>query len=160
MIAQTLQPFLNTRNDAPFMFFGVPTVLRATTDSTGGAFGLLESHAMPPGFGSPYHVHRNEDESFYVVEGRIAFICAGTWMVAGPGDFVFGPRNIPHGFKVVGDSPARMLLMATPGGFDNFVKDLAEPLGTPPAPPELARLSAVAAKYGIDLLGPLPDGPA
>jgi hypothetical protein len=50
-----------------------------------------------------------------------------------------------------------MLLLVTPGGFERFTKDLSEPAGTPPSPPDMARLVAVAASYGIDILGPLPE---
>jgi quercetin dioxygenase-like cupin family protein len=112
---------------------------------------------MPPGFASPYHVHHREDESFYVLQGHVAFVCDGKWLTAAPGDFVFGPRNIPHGFRVTGTAPAQMLLLLTPGGFERFTKDLGEPAGTPPSPPDMARLVAVAASYGIDILGPLPE---
>jgi quercetin dioxygenase-like cupin family protein len=111
---------------------GVPTLLRATADTTNGAFGLIEHPSLPPGFASPYHVHHSEDESFYVLQGRVAFVCDGKWLSAGPGDFVFGPKNIPHGFKVTGTTPAHMLLLVSPGGFERFTKDLSEPAGTPP----------------------------
>lgn len=159
MTVQTLQPALNTRDDASFRFLGFPTMVRATRETTGGAFGLIESWMMPPGFESPYHVHHNEDEAFYVLEGTMAFVCGGKWMTGGAGTYVFGPRNIPHGFKVVGDAPVRMLLLCSPGGFENFVLELSEPEPAPgqsPAPPDMAKLAQAAAKYGIDLLGPLP----
>jgi ketosteroid isomerase-like protein len=109
---------------------------------------------MPPGFASPYHTHHLEDEAFYVLEGEMAFVCDGNWTIAGPGTYVFGPRNIPHGFKVLGDAPARMLLLCTPGGFDQFVVEMSEPT---PAPPDMAKLMAAAAKYSVDILGPLPE---
>jgi quercetin dioxygenase-like cupin family protein len=163
MIAQDLQPVLNTRDDAPFRFLGLPTAMRATSQTTNGAFGLLEHWLIPPGFASPYHVHRLEDEAFYIIEGEVAFVCNGTWLIAGPGAYVYGPRNIPHGFKVQGTAPARMLLLCTPGGFEQFVLELseAEPApGIAPAPPDMAKLMAAAAKYSIDILGPLPEQPS
>jgi len=159
VITEGLQPVLNTREDASFRFLGLPTTVRATSETTGGGFGLVESW-MPPGFASPYHVHRNEDEAFYVIEGTMAFVCGGQWMKAGPGTYVFGPRNIAHGFKVVGDAPARMLLLCSPGGFERFVLDLAEPEPAPgqaPTPPDMAKLVATAAAYDIEILGPLPE---
>ena len=154
MLTQTLQPQLNTRNDDLFYFLGSPTSLRATAATTGGAFGLVEGHSMAPGFESPYHVHSNEDEAFYVLEGEIAFIVDGKWMVGGPGTYAFGPRNIPHGFKVVSDTPARLLLLASPGGFEGFVSELRQP---EPAPPDMGVLAATAARYGIEILGALPE---
>lgn len=144
--------------DAPPIFFlGLPTVLRATGQTTGGAFGLVEHLTMPPGFASPYHTHHLEDEAFYVLEGRMAFVCDGEWVTGGPGTYVFGPRGRAHGFTVIGDTPSRMLLLCSPGGFEQFVVDLSEPA---PAPPDMAKLMAVAATYQIDVHGPLPARPA
>jgi quercetin dioxygenase-like cupin family protein len=153
MIAQGLRPHINTIDEPPIFFLGLPTILRATAETTNGAFGLVEQ-VLPPGFASPYHLHHLEDEAFYVLEGEIAFVCDGNWTIARPGTYVFGPRSIPHGFKVLGDTPARMLLLCTPGGFAQFVVEMSEPA---PAPPDMARLMAVAAKYRIDMLGPLPE---
>ena len=155
MITQNLQPYVNTLEEPPIYFLGLPTILRATTKTTNGAFGLVEQ-VMPPGFASPYHTHRLEDEAFYVLEGEMAFVCGGKWIAAGPGTYVFGPRNIPHGFKVLGSSNARMLLLCAPGGFEQFVVEMSEPA---PAPPDMARLMAVAAKFEVDILGPLPESP-
>lgn len=160
MPAETLRPFSNTAASPDFSFLGTPSATRATAESTGGAFYLAEHWAMPPGFGSPYHTHHDEDESFYVLEGEIAFIVDGAWQKAGAGTFVFGPREIAHGFKVVGASPARMLLMTTPGRFEGFVRALAEPAGAPPTPPDMGRMMAAAAQYHIDIHGPLPESPA
>ena len=157
MIANNLQPYRNTGDDLPFQFLGVPTLLRATADTTNGAFGLIEHPMLPPGFASPYHVHHREDESFYVLRGRVAFVCDGKWLTAGPGDFVFGPKKIPHGFKVTGTAPAQILLLVSPGGFERFIKDLSEPAGTFSSAPDIAKLVAVAASYGVDILGPLPE---
>lgn len=155
----TNEPTMNTRDDAAVQFLGLPTLLRATKDATGGAFGLIEHGMMPPGFASPYHTHHREDEAFYVLEGEIAFVCGGKWRKAGPGAYVFGPREIPHGFKVAGSVPARMLLLCAPAGFENFVLEMSEPAGTPPTPPDMAKLVPLAARYQIDIHGPLPEEP-
>jgi len=160
MIAHDRQPYLSTRQDNPFQFFGSPTVMHATGASTGGHFLLLEALSMPPGLASPYHVHHNEDEAFYVLEGTLAILCGDTWHMAGPGSWVYGPREIPHGFRVMGTSPARMLLQCAPAGFERFVRELSLAVDAVPSPPDMALLVAAAAKYGIDILGPLPETPA
>jgi quercetin dioxygenase-like cupin family protein len=158
MTTATQQPYLNTRAEGAFRFLGVPTLIRSTKETTNGAFGLVENFSMPPGFASPYHTHHLEDEAFYVLEGELEFICGGQWLKAGPGTFVFGPREIPHGFKVVGNVPASMLLLCAPGGFERFVLEMSEPdLTAPPQPPDMAKLMTLAAKYKIDILGPLPE---
>jgi quercetin dioxygenase-like cupin family protein len=155
MTTQSLPALVNTIHEPPLYFLGLPTILRATRHTTNGAFGLVEN-TMPPGFASPYHTHQLEDEAFYVLEGDMAFVCGGKWILARPGTYIFGPRNVPHGFKVVGEAPARLLLLCTPGGFEQFVVDMSEPA---PAPPDMAKLMAVAAKYKIDIHGPLPEEP-
>ena len=142
-----------------FRFLGVPSAMRATAETTNGAFGLMEHWAMPAGFASPYHTHHREDESFYVLEGEVAFVAAGKWRKAGPGAFVYGPREIPHGFKVVGEAPVRMLILCTPGGFERFVLEQTTPIDEPPSPPDMGKLMLLAAKYGIDIHGPLPEEP-
>ncbi|MBM3759400.1 MAG: cupin domain-containing protein [Acidobacteria bacterium] len=137
-------------------FLGLPSLVRANGDSTNGTFGLVEQWDIPPGFVTPYHMHRLEDESFYILEGEVNFVCDGKWISAMSGDFVFGPRMIPHGFKVVGDTPARMLIFASPSGFENFLTDLSVPIDDF-SPTDMAKLMELAAKYQIDILGPLPE---
>jgi steroid delta-isomerase-like uncharacterized protein len=159
MTTRSTLPHLNTRDDAAFRFLGVPTLVRSTGETTSGAFGLIEHWEMPAGFASPYHTHHREDESFYVLEGELALVCGGKWLKAGPGTFVYGPREIPHGFRVIGSSPARFLLMCTPSGFEGFVLEQATPMAEPPSPPDMAKLMTLAAKYGIDIHGPLPEAP-
>src|SRR5262245_65852620 len=110
MITQSAPPASNTSDETPIYFMGLPTHLRATRESTNGGFGLVEGLMMPPGFASPYHTHHLEDEAFYVVEGEMAFVCGGEWIYAKAGTYVFGPRDVAHGFKVIGDRPARLLL--------------------------------------------------
>jgi quercetin dioxygenase-like cupin family protein len=153
MITQGLQPHVNTIDEPPVYFLGLPTILRATGQTTNGAFGLLEQ-VMPPGFASPYHTHRLEDEAFYVLEGEVAFVSDGNWTHARPGTYIFLPRNIHHGFKVVSDAPARLLILCAPGGFERFVLEMSEPA---PTPPDMAGLMTVAARYKVDIHGPLPE---
>jgi hypothetical protein len=77
-------------------------------------------------------------------------------MQAGPGTFVYGPRGIPHGFRVEGAQPARMLLQCIPGGFEHFIIEMSE--STPPTgPPDMEKLMDLAAKYDNEILGPLPE---
>jgi quercetin dioxygenase-like cupin family protein len=156
MTTPTQLPYLNTREDSAIRFLGLPTLMRSTGETTGGAFGLMEHWEMPPGFASPYHLHHREDEAFYVLEGDVAFVCDGKWSTAGPGTYVYGPREIPHGFKVVGTAPARMLLLCAPAGFERFVLELSAPYNDL-TPPDMAKLMATAARYQIDILGPLPE---
>lgn len=155
-----LQPFMNTSGDETFRFLGLPTLIRAAGEATSGTFGLVEHLEMPPGFATPYHTHHNEDEAFYVLDGEVAFICDGKWLKGAAGTFVFGPREIVHGFKVIGNRQARMLLLCSPAGFERFVLELSMPATAAPGPPDMQKLMETAAKFHIDIHGPLPEMPA
>jgi quercetin dioxygenase-like cupin family protein len=139
-------------------FLGHLLTIKASGDTTGGRLAVIENLASQ-GPASPLHVHRNEDEWFYVIEGELTFWVGGSVIVAPKGSFVFAPRGIPHTFDV--SSPqARFLLGAQPAGFEDFVRKAgspAEALELPPppgGPPDFARLTALAAEQGIEILGP------
>jgi quercetin dioxygenase-like cupin family protein len=150
------QPYALAREEGERLWFmGVPTRVLATAEQTGGAFGLIE-HVIPAGDESPWHVHHGEDESFYVVVGQVTFLCGDQKVRAGPGTFVYGPREIPHGFRVEGTQPARILLQCTPGGFEHFIIEMSES-APPSGPTDMERLMSVAGKYGNEILGALPE---
>ncbi len=156
-----LRPYSCRREEGdPLWFFGSRTWIRASGAQTGGAYALVE-HLIPPSGESPFHVHHDEDEHYYVVEGEMTFYVGDQQIAAPAGTHVFGPREIPHGFRAQGTAPARLLLEATPAGFDRFVLALSEPARgsgfPPPGPPDLAVLMATAAEYHMEILGPLPS---
>ncbi|MGH2896767.1 MAG: quercetin 2,3-dioxygenase [Solirubrobacteraceae bacterium] len=130
---------------------------KATAETTGGAYTLLEAVA-PAGSGPPLHVHHREDEGFWVLEGTLSIRCGEETFTAGPGSYTFLPRGVPHAFVVEGDTQARVLSMATPGGLEGFFATVGRPAendGLPPAgPPDVAALSRVGAEYHIEVLGP------
>ena len=131
--------------------------VKATGADTNGGFGLLES-TVPAGASPALHVHRAEDESFYVLEGEVTFVCGDREFRAPAGSFVFLPRDVPHTFVVEGDRPARLLTLMTPGGGEGFFRDAGRPAegpGLPPAgPPDVALQAQVAPRYGAEIVGP------
>ena len=139
-------------------FLGVLATIKASRETTEGRVAVIE-HLAPQGAGSPLHVHHNEDEWFYVTEGELTFWVGGQVTDAPAGSFVYGPRGIPHTFTVTSPE-ARFLLVTEPAGFERFMRALSEPAPSltipPPAtePPDFARLAAVAADHGIEILGP------
>jgi quercetin dioxygenase-like cupin family protein len=138
-------------------FFQNRMTLRATAEATGGAYGLVESW-IAAGSSPPLHVHRREDEAFYVLEGRVRFVCGDTEVLAGPGSYVFAPRDVPHTFVVEGDETAHVLTLLTPGGGERFFLDVGRPPEgpglPPPGPPEIDKLHRIAPQYGMEILGP------
>jgi quercetin dioxygenase-like cupin family protein len=144
-------------------FLGVLATIKSSAETTDGGVAVIE-HFAPQGAGSPLHVHRNEDEWFYVTEGELAFWVGGKTIEAPAGSFVFGPRNVPHTFTVT-SAEARFLLVTEPAGFEGFLRTLsvpAEALTLPPPsvePPAPELMMAAAAEYNIEILGP-PGLPA
>ena len=136
-------------------FLGLPTWIKADRELTGGHFSLIEQ-VIPVGFESPWHMHTTEDESFYVLEGQMSVILEDGRRLLQAGDFAFGPRNIPHGFRIEGHQPARILLMTTGSDFADFIAETSVPSDAPPAAPDMALLMAAAERHNIVILGPLP----
>jgi quercetin dioxygenase-like cupin family protein len=160
----TLPPIaLREAEGEALWFFGGLVTIKSSSETTGGRVGVTEN-LSPRATGSPLHVHHNEDEWFYVIEGELTFWVGGQVVVAPAGSFVFGPRDVPHTFTVSSDQ-ARYLLVVEPAGFEQFVRDIGEPapeLVIPPPPtepPDVAAIAAKAAEYGIEILGP-PGIPA
>ena len=139
-------------------FLGGLTLIKASGESTAGRVAVTENWA-PRGYGSPLHVHHNEDEWFYVLSGELTFWIDGEVIDAPRGTFVYGPRDLPHTFTVSSDE-ARFLLVIEPAGFEQFLLELSEPAQAatlPPAtlqPPAPDTMMAAAARYGIEILGP------
>jgi mannose-6-phosphate isomerase-like protein (cupin superfamily) len=67
------------------------------------------------------HVHQEEDDAFYILEGEMTFVLEEGEVKAGPGAFVLVPPGVEHGFRNDGDSPVRMLNIHAPGGFDRRI---------------------------------------
>jgi quercetin dioxygenase-like cupin family protein len=112
-----------------------------------GDFALIETVA-PAGSQPPLHVHRDEGEGFYVLEGELTLWVGHDVRTLSDGQFLFAPAGVPHTIRV-GAGGARWLVIAG-GRFEAFVRTVAAIAGEPD-PIELTR---VAAKHGIDLLGP------
>lgn len=139
-------------------FIGSLTTIKASSESTAGRVAVIE-HLSPRGSGSPLHVHRREDEWFYVIEGELTLWIDGQIINATAGSFVYGPRDIPHTYTVSSDT-ARFLVVTQPAGFENFVRALAERAAERVIPPSAAEpagveaMTRLAAEHGIEILGP------
>lgn len=102
-------------------------------------------------------MHHREDEGFWILEGDAIFEVGDTTIGAHAGDYLFGPRDIPHRYTV-GDAGCRMLFICTPGGFEDLVIAMSEPAGSrtlPPAAesaPDMERIAAIAEAHGAELL--------
>ena len=138
-------------------WFGALVEIKLTAEDTGGQLAIVEI-AEPPGAEAPLHVHHREDEGFWVLEGAVTFEAGGTTVEAGSGDFVFGPRDVPHRY-VVGDQGCRMLFILTPAGMEDLIRELSEPAESRSLPPpleeepDMERIQGLGKAYGIEMLG-------
>lgn len=128
---------------------GDQITIKAGGDDTGGALAVCET-VTPPQAGPPPHLHQREDESFYVLEGEFEFYVGSEVISASAGSYVLAPRNIPHRFRNVGETPGRLLIVCQPAGFEKFVEDFAEL--PPDEPPDMATMTAIGERHGIVFL--------
>ncbi len=77
---------------------------------------FFADHPVPVGHVVPLHVHCEQDELFYILDGELTLDSLAGSMTAGPGAFVHIPRGAVHGFRNVGDRPVSMVVAVTPGG--------------------------------------------
>jgi mannose-6-phosphate isomerase-like protein (cupin superfamily) len=131
--------------------------VKADSALSEGRLALVESLAFRS-TEPPLHVHHREDEAWYVLDGQMTFYVGDRVEVAGPGSFVYAPMGLPHAFTV-DIEPTRVLVLATPAGFEHFALELGEPAtgDEPPGPlhvPAPDVLGPVGARYGIEVIGP------
>ena len=118
---------------------------------TDGAFTLFIDE-VPPHGGPPLHIHHHEDETFYILEGELVVQVNEERFTVPAGCTAFLPRGIPHTFTNLGTKAARALVVLTPGGLEGFFAEV-EPLVTQ-AEPDMTAILTIAAKYGIEAVGP------
>ena len=121
--------------------------------------GLVELSAAG-GDMPPWHVHRTEDELFYVLQGELSLFAGGDLARAGAGETLFGPADVPHAYRVESER-ARWLVYTSHGRFSDFVRATSRPAErddlpphVAPTPDQVSELNRVAADHGIDILGP------
>jgi quercetin dioxygenase-like cupin family protein len=132
-------------------------------DATGGVYDLVDM-TSPSGHGPPPHVHESYGEGWAVLEGELTVQTPGASTTVVPGDAGFSPAGEAHSLKVSSPGPCRMLVCSVPAGFADFVRAFGEPAQRDalpvPSPPDLKRLTQVAAEHGITILATLPPAAA
>jgi quercetin dioxygenase-like cupin family protein len=126
-------------------------------DETGGRLALVEIE-VPRGHMPPLHVHRSEDESFFVLDGELTLYVGEEALRLDAGDAAVAPMRVPHTFRVESET-ARILVAAAPAGFDRFVAAVGEPatqdvLPGEPVLPDPERFAEICREFEIELLGP------
>lgn len=106
---------------------------------------------LPPGTFVPPHIHPDQDEFLYILEGRFDFLLDGKPTVGEPGDLVKLPRGIPHGIFNKSDSTIKTLFWVTPTA---QLYDLFWALHNMGPDADPAEIVAVSAAHAIDFLPP------
>jgi mannose-6-phosphate isomerase-like protein (cupin superfamily) len=139
----------NGSHNGEYLRFGeVEILVRASAADTGGAFTVFEENQPVD---TPLHVHENEDELFYVLEGEHVFTVGEDEVYAGPGGLVFAPRGIPHAQRRAVPRAGRILVLTAPAGLEGFFRELADADRAGTLGPEA--YASASKRYGVTWLG-------
>lgn len=133
---------------------GLGVVFKIAGIETGERLSVVE-HPIDPGRLIPPHVHIKEDEYSYILQGKIGARIGDREATAGPGSYIFKPRNIPHTFWNAGQEPARLIEIISPAGFENFFDELAEiyaAAGT--GMPDQEKIRELGERYSLSFVMP------
>jgi mannose-6-phosphate isomerase-like protein (cupin superfamily) len=136
-----------------YWFYGDLTVVR----SPEGSMPIVIEHRVASGAAAPLHMHRNLEDNFYVLSGRLALRCGEDAFVARAGDYVVLPRGVPHTLRVVSEEDAVMLHTHGDPSFLNFIRAVGVPASQPRPkldPSDIPAMNQIAAETGQPVLGP------
>jgi mannose-6-phosphate isomerase-like protein (cupin superfamily) len=142
-------------------FLDTEVTIRVSHVDGSDGISVLE-HRAPYGNSAPLHIHRNEDEIFHILEGKMLFRVADRDVHAGTGDTLLAPKRTPHTYRVDSADGARWLTIMRGGDFEGFVRSCGRPAersgvpdpSGPPTPERVAALAAECIRHGIELIGP------
>ena len=131
---------------------GFGAVFKLSSKTNGGEVSIVE-HPFEVGLLTAAHRHTREDEHSFVLAGEIGFRSDDSEVVLGPGGYITKPREQMHAMWNAGSEPGRIVEIITPGGFENYFRELSELLGevgsTGKSLHELPEFGELADKYGL-----------
>lgn len=134
--------------------------IRMSANDNADRLSVIE-HRMPCGEAPPLHIHRNEDEVFYVLRGTIRFEVGDAIITAGSGDVVMAPKGMPHRFIVTSEDGAHCLTFMKGGDFETVIREVSRPAHpleiyarASGQADDAARLTASLSRNNIDVIGP------
>jgi quercetin dioxygenase-like cupin family protein len=139
-------------------FLDTLTTVHVSGSETGDAYALLECLA-PSGHMPPPHVHAEDAEGFLILDGELTVYTEDGTSTLTAGASFHAPAGHPHTLEVTSDTPCRWLVVSAPAGFEAFVRAFGEPaarseLPVLDGPPDVERLTRIAAEHGITFVGP------
>lgn len=164
---QAVAPYIIPHEEGTMVdYFGALVTIKADGEMTNGSFSLVEYWARE-GNAPPWHLHVNDDELFYILEGEVDIYHRdgdGTehQRTLEAGGTAYAPSGRPHAFKVASDE-AKFLVFTFKPGFEQWFLSLGAetdtyelPPATVPSEEKVAAMRDLAATYGVELLGPPP----
>jgi mannose-6-phosphate isomerase-like protein (cupin superfamily) len=128
---------------------GLGIVWKIEGAEAGGRFSVVHHPLAPHALAAPLHRHTREDEYSYVLEGTLGALLGDEVVTAGPGTWVFKPRNQWHTFWNAGAIPCEIIEIISPAGFENFFRELAEVYAS--GAPDLARFGELCGRYALEM---------
>ena len=125
-----MQPYVLNENDGKTVEYGIPFLIKLGECSHGRGIALVRFTARR-GEEPPEHVHLSEDEVFYVISGRLTFVCGGQFFPTETGGTMVLPAGIPHTYRVADNEEAVLLAITYPvqkvaHGWGGFVADMEQ----------------------------------
>jgi mannose-6-phosphate isomerase-like protein (cupin superfamily) len=128
-----------------FDFGGLGVQWKIDRGETGGRFSVVHHPIAPRALAAPLHFHHNEDEYSYVLEGTLGALLGDEVVTAGPGTWVHKPRGQWHTFWNAGDTPCHIIEVISPGGFEDYFREVAEVWG------DVDAFARISRKYQLDV---------
>lgn len=141
------------------IWLGELAIIHITGKETGGRYAMVELYATKEGE-APWHIHHREDEAFYIIEGEMTVYVGDKALKGKAGDFIFAPKDIPHMYTVDVPGHARILMIFSPAGFEDFVRATSVPATSLiPPPPETVNIDYdkvvhLAKEFGAEFVEP------
>ncbi|ANL75009.1 cupin 2 domain-containing protein (plasmid) [Rhizobium phaseoli] len=136
------------------MLRGHPTVFLVTGEDTKHT--SMFDWTIPAGFVTGLHIHRVQEETFYVLDGECVWHVGGKTIRATPGTFLFIPPGVPHNITNVSDKPARVLMTVSPPGHEHYFEALAALAAQ--GSPDPAALADLRRRHDADQISTLTTG--
>ena len=130
-------------------FGGLGIVWKIEGAQADDRFSVVHHPLAPRALAAPLHRHTREDEYSYVIEGTLGALLGEEVVTAGPGAWVFKPRNQWHTFWNAGDTPCEIVEIISPAGFENFFRELAEVFAG--GEPDVAAFARLCDSYGLEM---------
>jgi quercetin dioxygenase-like cupin family protein len=143
------------QDDRGVMLAGKPMAFLVTGEHTKHT--SMFDWTLPARFATGRHVHRVQEETFYVLEGECEWQIGDELIRATPGSFVFIPPGVPHNIANATDNPARMIMTVSPPGHEHYFEELAK-LASVGSPPDAQAIGDLRRRYDTDQLSALQTG--